>query len=590
MDIFGIINLLGGLSLFLFGMNVMGEGLTNTAGGKLEILLEKLSSTPLRGMLLGTAVTGVIQSSSATTVMVVGFVNSGIMKLTQAIGVILGANLGTTVTAWILSLVGISGDNLIIKLLKPSSFAPILGVIGIVMYSFMKSERKKYVGGILIGFAVLMTGMEMMGAAVAPLADSPSFTNILLMFSSPILGLIAGLLITAIIQSSSASIGILQALSLTGAVSFGTAIPIIMGQNIGTCVTALISSVGTSTNAKRAAFVHLYFNTIMAFVFMAGFYILNSIIHFNFVNDSISPVGIAMVHTLANLIAISITLPFTKGLEKLAMVTIKDKSGAEDKEFDKYERMLGLLDNRFLETPPLAVEQCLNAARYMAVLTKKCTAYALELIGSYTENTYKKVDKLENAVDIYEDRLGTYIVLLSQKSLTVNDSNKLSIILHSISNLERISDHAKNIAQISRKMNKKGQKFSEECVAELEKYRSAVCEIVCNINKVFDTFDIDMAKRIEPLEEVIDNINDKVKRHHVHRLREGVCTVDMGVHFDNVVNDLERIADHCSNIAVTIIEISENVYETHEYIDILKRTQSEEFTRVYREYDEKFHL
>ena len=590
MDIFGVINLLGGLSLFLFGMNVMGEGLTNTAGGRLEILLEKLSSTPLRGMLLGAAVTGVIQSSSATTVMVVGFVNSGIMKLTQAIGVILGANLGTTVTAWILSLVGINGENIIIRLLKPSSFAPILGVIGIVMYSFVKDERKKYFGGVLIGFAVLMTGMEMMGAAVSPLADSPKFANALLMFSSPLLGLIAGLVITAIIQSSSASIGILQALSLTGAVSYGTAVPIIMGQNIGTCVTALISSAGTSTDARRAAFIHLYFNAIKAFVFMAGFYILNSVIHFSFINDSINPVGIAMIHTLANLIAISVTLPFTKGLERLAAVTIKDKSGTDDREFDEYERRLGLLDDRFLETPPLAVEQCLNAARYMALLTVKCTALALDLIGEYTEKDCKKVEKLENVADIYEDRLGTYIVLLSQRSLTVNDSNKLSIILHSINNFERISDHAKNIAQICSKMNKKGQRFSEECEAELEKYRAAVCEIVGNINKVFDTFDIGMAKRIEPLEEVIDNINDKAKRHHVQRLREGICTVDMGVHFDNVVNDLERIADHCSNIAVTIIEISENLYETHEYMDILKHTQSGEFTRAYREYSEKFHL
>lgn len=592
MDIFGVIALFGGLALFLFGMEVMGDGLTKTAGGKLEILLEKLSSTTFRGMLLGTAVTAVIQSSSATTVMVVGFVNSGIMKLSQATGVILGANLGTTVTAWILSLTDISGESFFLRILKPSTFSPIMGMIGIILYAFTKSERNKNVGSILLGFAVLMTGMDVMSSAVDPLVEMPEFRNLMIMFQNPLLGMLVGLIVTAVIQSSSASIGILQALSLSGSVSFATAIPIILGQNIGTCVTALISSAGAKTNAKRAAFIHLYFNIFKVVVFLVIFYTINMVHPFAFMDDFISPVWIAIMHTALNICAIAIFLPLSKVLEKAAMLTIKDKPKSdEEQEIDKYEKQLLFLDERFIELAPMvAVEQCMAVTRKMIELTAKSITESILYMFDQNRKSFDKVSRLETVVDVYEDRLGTYIVQLSQRTLSISDSNRLSIILHCISNFERISDHAINIAEVTKRMQEKHETFSESCLRELRIYCDAIEEIVHNTKEVFVHSDLELAKRIEPLEEVIDNINEKAKRHHIKRLKNGECTVELGIHFDNIINDLERISDHCSNVAICLIEINENVYETHEYMDVLKNTQSPNFLALYNEYDNKYHL
>ena len=591
MDFFGFVSLFGGLALFLYGMNIMGAGLTKTAGGKLEVLLERLSSSPIRGMLLGAGVTAVIQSSSATTVMVVGFVNSGLMKLSQATGIIIGANLGATITPWILSLSGINGGNFFLRLLNPSTFAPILGIIGAYFFIFVKKENLQNIGGILVGFFVLMTGMRTMSGAVSPLADDPQFTNLLLAFSQPLIGLLVGTVVTAVIQSSAASIGILQALALSGSVTYGTAIPIITGQNIGTCISALLSSIGAKTNARRAAFIHLYFNILKVAVFMVIFYSINHFVHFSFLTESIKPVNIAIIHSALNLFSVIIFMPFTSLLEKLAMMTLKDKpKSAEEEEISKYEKELAILDDRFMNSPALAVEQCLTVARRMAELSTKSIISCLDCINDYEESKYQRVELLENVVDVYEDRIGTYIVRLSQKQMNYKESNRLSIILHSISNFERITDHAINIAEVTKRMHDKERVFSEECDRELNIYTQAIHEIVVNTHDMFKTFDINMAKRIEPLEEVIDNLNERAKRHHIRRLRNGECTVDMGVHFDNIINDLERISDHCSNVAVALIEISENVYDAHEYINILKNTQSEEFQSIYKEYDKRFHL
>lgn len=591
MDIFEVITLFGGLGLFLYGMNLMGDGLTKTAGGKLEVLLERMSSTPIKGMLLGTVVTAVVQSSSATTVMVVGFVNSGIMKLSQATGIVLGANLGATVTPWIIGMSGISGgEHIILRLLNPSSFAPILGVVGAFLYVFTKPERNHDIGRIFLGFFILMTGMGLMSGSVEPLADSPEFISLLTAFSKPVVGLLVGTFVTAVIQSSSASIGILQALAISGAVTYGTAIPIVMGQNIGTCISAMLSSIGARTNARRSAFIHLYFNILKVILCMILFYSINYFVHFSFLGDYVSPFNIAMIHTLLNIFSVAVFMPFTKQLEKLAVLTVKERERKEDEEFGKYKQELMALDERFLDNPVVAVEQCLQVTRRMAELTAKSILSALDLIYEFDKKKFDRIDRLESAIDIYEDRVGTYIVKLSQRTLSVNDSNRLSIIFHSISNFERISDHAINIASDCKKMNEKGRYFSDDGKKEIEVYVNALKEIVINTVEVFETFDIELAKRIEPLEEVIDNINEKAKRHHIKRLRSGNCTVDMGVHFDNIINDMERVADHCSNIAVTLIEINDNVYETHEYLEVVKHTQSEEFKKIFKEYDEKFHL
>lgn len=567
MDIFAVLTGVGGLALFLYGMNVMGDSLSKLSGGKMESILERLTSTKLRAVLLGALVTAVIQSSSATTVMVVGFVNSGIMQLSQAVGIIMGANVGTTITSWLLSLTGISGSNTFVKLLKPSSFSPILAVIGVIMTMTAKNnDKKRDIGTILIGFAILMFGMETMSGAVAPLASDEKFTGMLTMFSNPILGMIAGALLTAIIQSSSASVGILQALCLTGAVGYGTAIPIIMGQNIGTCVTAIISSVGANKNARRASMIHLYFNLIGTIVFMITFYGLNGFVQFSFLNQPASVFGIAVIHSLFNVGCAILMFPFANGLVKLATLTVKEDTRGEEKG-RVLPAELQSLDERFLGKPGFAMELCRTAAYAMAKETKECIYLALDLLHEYNEDVAKEVSHKESLIDTYEDILGTYLVKLSGKNLSKADSQTLSILLHCTSDLERISDHAENILGSVTEMRDRKQEFSGEAMKELDILVSAVRDIVDMTVSFFMGKDIAGARKVEPLEEVIDGLNVALRQNHIHRLRGGKCTIDLGICLEDIITDLERVSDHCSNIAVCMIQVSEDVFDTHEYID-----------------------
>ena len=575
MDFFSILTLIGGLALFLYGMNAMGDGLAKVSGGKLEKILENLTSSPIKAVLLGAGVTAVIQSSSATTVMVVGFVNSGIMKLSQAVGVIMGANIGTTITSWILSLTGIQSDNFIIRMFKPTSFSPILAIIGVVFILFINDSKKKDVGTIFIGFAILMYGMDMMSSAVKPLAEVPEFTNLLLKFSNPLLGVLAGALLTAVIQSSSASVGILQALCLTGAVPFSAAIPIIMGQNIGTCITAILSAIGANKNAKRAAAVHLYFNLIGTVIFMTGFYLINAVVGFSFFHQAATPAGIAIIHSVFNITATIILLPFAKGLEKLACLTIRDKK--EDVAVSAEDREFMILEPRFLEKPAFAVEQSRNAARKMAEESHNALFTAISLVDKYSEEGVERVENMESKVDRYEDELGTYLVKLSHKDISEADSHSLSIMLHCIGDFERISDHAVNIMESAQELHQKGLKFSENAKKDLEVLGQAVEDIVNTAYEVFDRQDMELAEKIEPLEEVIDELSKEVKRRHVQRLRSGECTIEMGFILSDITTCLERVADHCSNIGVCVTQVNEDLYDTHSHLNIVKSHPDETF-------------
>ena len=582
MNIFDVLSLFGGLALFLFGMSVMGDGLEKSAGSKLKTILERLTSSPLKGFVLGLAVTAVIQSSSATTVMVVGFVNSGIMSLRQAIGIIMGANVGTTVTSWILSLSGIQGDSFFVKMLKPSSFSPILAVLGIVLYMFVKSSKKKDIGSILLGFAVLMFGMDTMSSAVAPLKDVPEFTNILLLFSNPILGVLAGAVLTAIIQSSSASVGILQALSATGQITFGSAIPIILGQNIGTCATAMLSSVGTNKNARRTAVVHLYFNIIGTLVFLTGFYALKTIFGFQFVNDSINQVGIAVVHTVFNLTCTAVMLPFAGVLERLACATIKDEENAED-EFQ-------LLDERLMVTPPVAIEQCRKLTIKMAEKSERAMDQALSLVRNFDPEVYNTVRETESRIDVYEDRLGTYLVKLSAHSLSQSDSREVSRLLHTIGDFERISDHAVDIAKAAEEMHNKEIHFSDDAQGEIDVISSAVRRVLHMSIESFTSGDVNLAFQVEPLEQVVDHLRSVMKNRHVARLQEGSCTIELGFIFSDLLTSFERVSDHCSNIAACMIELQHGSYDTHEYLNSIKNGQNSEFVEIYNDFLKEYVL
>lgn len=589
MDIFSVLSMIGGLAMFLYGMETMGDGLAKTAGGKLEQILEKLTSTPIKGVLLGAAVTAVIQSSSATTVMVVGFVNSGIMKLSQAVGIIMGANIGTTVTSWIVSLAGIESNNILSQFLKPTSFCPILALIGIIFIMFTKDEKKHDIGGILLGFAVLMFGMDTMSNAVKPLADVPEFTGILTMFSNPLLGMLAGAILTAVIQSSSASVGILQALCATGSVTFGTALPIIMGQNIGTCITALISAIGAKKNAKRAAFVHLYFNIIGTVLFMIVFYTLNAFLHFAFLGQATNAAGVAVIHSVFNVIATVCLLPFHRLLEKLATITVRGNDEDEE-EMEGLPTELALLDERFLEKPAFAVGHCVTVARKMAEVTEESLVLATNLLDHYDKKTAKRVAVLESQIDTFEDMLGTYIIKLSSKPLSVADNQTITTILHCSGNFERISDHAMNICETAQEMHKKELVFSEKASAELQTYIQALRKIVSMTMQAFNTDDYDLAKHVEPLEDVIDGINSKAKKHHIKRLQKGKCTIALSVPFEDLLTNFERVSDHCSNVAVCMIQTKDDVYDTHEYLDTLKENNTPEFRAMYEEYKEKYGL
>lgn len=575
MDFFSILTLLGGLAMFLYGMQVMGDGLEKLSGGKLEKILENLSSNRLKAVLVGAAVTAVIQSSSATTVMVVGFVNSGIMHLSQAVGFIMGANIGTTITAWILSLAGIESSNFFVKLLNPSSFSPILALIGVIFIVFLHDEKKKDIGNIMVGFAMLMFGMNTMSGAVKPLAQVPEFTNILLKFSNPVLGVLAGALLTAVIQSSSASVGILQALCVTGAVQYGTALPIIMGQNIGTCITAMLSSVGATKNAKRAAVVHLYFNIVGTIAFMGVFYLLNTFLHFSFINDVAGPAGIAVIHSAFNVIATVVLLPFGDVLVKMACATIRDTK--EEKAISEEDQEFMILESRFLSNPGIAIEQSKTAAKKMAEQSQNALKLSFGLLDTFQEENAFRVEKIEAKVDRYEDELGTYLIKLNQKELSVEDSHSLSIMLHCIGDFERISDHALSIMKSAKEMWEKNAVFSPQAVKELHVMEKAVVDIVDKAYAVFANQDIQLAEEIEPLEEVIDELSRELKRRHVNRLRAGECTIEMGFILSDVTTSLERIADHCSNIGVCVTQVREDLYDTHSHLDSVKNAPGELF-------------
>lgn len=552
MDFFGILKMVGGLALFLYGMDLMGEGLAKASGGKLEKILERLTSNPIKAVLLGAGVTAVIQSSSATTVIVVGFVNSGIMKLEQAVGLIMGANIGTTVTSWLLSLAGIESGNFFINLLKPSSFSPILAIIGVVFLQFLKSDKKKNIGMIMVGFAILMTGMDTMSAAVKPLANVPEFTNILLMFSNPVLGLLAGAILTAIIQSSSASVGILQALCMTGAVTYGTALPIIMGQNIGTCVTAMISGIGASKNARRTALIHLYFNIIGTTIFLVIFYTINAFVDFAFLDTAANAAGIAVIHSVFNITATIVLLPFSKVLVKLACLTIRDDK-VEEELPDNAGRVVSILEPRFLEMPAYATEVCMEASEKMAYLSVKAVVKAMDLLKKYDETEAQKVIDLEEEVDSYEDELGTYMVQLSRKDLAVQESQTLSMMLHSLGDFERLSDHAVTIRNAAEEMSKKGMKFSEHAQQELDEYMIQVRKIMDATISSFKNRDLVAAGSIFPMEEVAEKQSADAKKNHIRRLREGKCTIELGFVQSDLLTSMESIVDHCSNVAETVI-------------------------------------
>lgn len=581
MDFKDVLQLILGLSLFLYGMNTMGDGLERASGGRLERTLEKMTSNRFKGLLLGTAVTGVIQSSSATTVMVVGFVNSGIMKLKQAVGIIMGANIGTTVTAWILSLSGIEGDNFFLTLCKPTTFSPILAGIGIIMIMFTKSSKNKNFASILIGFAILMFGMDEMSSAVEGLAEVPQFTNILLMFGeNPILGILAGAVLTGIIQSSSASVGILQALSLSVGITYNSAIPIIMGMNIGTCVTALISCLGAKKNAKRAAFVHLYFNVIGTVIWSAVYLIVNSIFHIEFFTQNVGPAEIATITTIFNVLTTILLFPMAGVLEKLACMTIKDTEEDSNVPF---------IDERFLETPSIATEQCKEMAYKMAELCKTSYLKAMDLIVNYDEKIFNEIVEEETMVDTYEDVLGSYLVKLCSKDLNGKDSREISKLLVCINDFERISDHAVNIAKSAKEMNEKKIMFSDVALKEIDVMKKALTEVIDNTVKAFSTNSTDVAAQVEPLEQVVDRLQEKIRARHIKRLKEGQCTVELGFIHSDVITSFQRVSDHCSNIAVCVIQINLKQFETHEYLQELK-TSDRDFKEEYNQYKVKYAL
>ena len=579
MDIFGILNLLGGLALFLYGMSAMGDGLVQLSGGRLEKILEKLTQKKIMAVLLGLLVTAVIQSSSATTVMVVGFVNSGIMNLSQAVGIIMGANIGTTVTSWLLSLTGIQGSNLFLKLLKPSSFSPVLAAIGVILTMTAKEDdRKKNIGTIFVGFAILMFGMEAMSSSVSPLAKNEKFTGVLTAFSNPILGMLAGAALTAIIQSSSASVGILQALCMTGAVSFGTAIPIIMGQNIGTCVTALLSGVGASKNARRASLIHLYFNLIGTLLFLVVFYTLNSFLHFSFLLTPASAADIAVIHSLFNIGCTIVLFPFSNVLVKLAQLTIPDGKEAAQ---DTRPAALQALDERFLDRPGFAMNLCKEAVDHMADLARNSFQLAMGLLDNFSEKDLQRVISMEQESDSYEDTLGTYLVKLSGKDLSKADSRTLSILLHCINDFERISDHAINVAESAQELRDKGLALSEDSRKELAVYGKAVSDILDLTVSVFAADDTDRARSVEPLEEVIDTLSIEMRQRHIIRLRKGACSLEAGLILEDLLTGYERVSDHCSNVAVCLIEVHANEYDTHEYLNLTTKGSDPWFRQEY---------
>ena len=582
MYILKLVSLLGGLALFLFGMDVMGKSLERTAGGKLETILAKMSSTVFRGFLLGLAVTAVIQSSSATTVMVVGFVNSGIMTLQQAVGVIMGSNIGTTVTAWILSLSGLEGESFLIQLFKPSTLAPVLGTIGIVLYMFTNSEKKKNIGTILLGFMALMTGMDLMGDSMEFLEHEAWFANLMVSFSNPIIGILFGAVLTAIIQSSSASVGILQGLCGTGVVTFGSALPIILGQNIGTCVTAMMGSIGANRNARRTAMVHLLFNVVGVTIFVVVFYGLGLFIDWKFLSDSASAWNIAVIHTCFNVAATCVLMPMNKLLVKLAYLLIPSEGTPQKEE---------LLDERLLGTPAVAVQRAHTVAGEMMADASKAMALAASLTRKFDPKVLEQVVELEDKTDRYEDALGTYLVKLSGMQLSVEDNRILNTLLYTTADIERMADHAVAVGKAALEMADKKMNFSKAAMAELEVLERAVTDVMDRTRKAYEGFDRELALKVEPQEQVVDALVREVKSRHVRRLRDGICSVEYGFVLEDLLTAFERTADHCSNVAVEMLQVSEGKLEAHEYLNALKAGELHEsaaFTERFARYKAQY--
>ena len=580
MSIFSVFTLLGGLAFFIFGMNQMSDSLEKIAGKRMEEIINKMTQNRLLGLLMGCIITIAIQSSSAVTVMLVGLVNSGLMNIGNTVGVIMGSNIGTTVTAWIMSLIGVSSDNVLVRMLKPESFSPLLAFIGIILIMLAKKTNKKELGNGLLGFAILMYGMVLMSGSVAPLADSPAFVSLLTAFRNPALGILTGLVVTAAIQSSAASLGMLQALSMTGGITYGMAIPIIMGQNIGTCATAILSSIGVNRNAKRVAVIHLSFNLIGTAFFMIVYFLVKAIFDMAILDESINPVGIAMCHSIFNIGTTVLLLPFSKQLVTIATKAIKTEP----------EQKVAYLDERLFATPTLAVAECDKLSTEMADLALESVEASVAHLLNYTEAGEEKIRELEDKVDVYEDHLGSYLVKLSGRSLSVSDSRNVAKILHTIGNFERMSDHALNLNDSSKEIADKELTLSAAAMDELASLHSAILEITHLTTEAYKTMDVKLAEKVEPLEQVIDLIIETIRMNHTKRLQTGECTIEKGFVLADILNNYERISDHCSNIAVAVLEADTDAYDPHEYLRQVKTMDNPKFKQLFTSYREKYQV
>ena len=581
MTVFDIFTLLGGLAFFLFGMSTMSGALERVAGGKLEAILRKMTDRPIKGLALGTIITAIVQSSSAVTVMLVGLVNSGLLKLGQCIGVLMGSNIGTTLTAWILSLAGIESEHFLLKMLKPTSFSPLVALIGIILIMASKKDRTKNIGSVMMGFAVLMFGMTLMSGATAPLAESAAFDRLIGLFANPLLGLVIGIVITAVVQSSAATIGILQALSLTGAITYHMAIPIIMGENIGTCVTALLSSIGANKNAKRVVAVHISIKVIGTAFYLSLYFLLYKLFHFGFAAQPAAPVGIAVIHSIFNVATTLLLFPFIRLLEKLAVRLVPDKSASAETSF---------LDERLLTSPALAVAECRNHTLDMARLAEETLRASLTLLTHYDKKTAERILQNEEKLDEYEDHLGTYMVKLTSFALSQGDSDTISTLLHTIGDFERIGDHAINLLKTAQEIQDKQLQFTDAANAELQVVANAIREILDTTTEAFCENDLDKAMLVEPLEQVIDDLTSRIKDHHIRRLTGGECTIEHGFVLGDLLTNFERVSDHCSNIAVCVIQIHRSVFDTHEYLNDYKAGGNPQFDAVYQDYGRKYAL
>ena len=561
MDIFSVFTLCGGLAFFLYGMTTMSKSLEKMAGGKLERVLKRMTSNPFKSLLLGAGITIAIQSSSAMTVMLVGLVNSGVMELGQTIGVIMGSNIGTTLTAWILSLTGIESESVFVNLLKPENFSPVIALVGIILIMASKKQRRRDIGRILVGFAILMYGMELMKDAVSPLADMPEFSSLLTAFNNPLLGVLVGAVFTGVIQSSAASVGILQALALTGSITYGMAVPIIMGQNIGTWVTALLSSIGVNRNAKRVSVIHISFNIIGTVVGLLLFYGGNALFHFAFVNAAVGAVGIAFCHTVFNVFTTLLLLPFSRQLEKLARKVVQNEDKAEQFAF---------LDPRLLRTPGVAISECVNMTNAMGALAHQNLLYAIQQLSGYSEDREAEIIANEDKLDVYEDRLGSYLVQISQHGVSMDDIRTVSRLLHAIGDFERIGDHALNLQESAQELHEKGLSFSESAHGELQVLLAALEDIMSRAFSCFDAASVEKAREVEPLEETIDRLIEEIRMRHIRRLQSGDCTMQLGFILNDLLTNFERVSDHCSNIALSVIEEKDSSVDRHAYLNDLK--------------------